>query len=151
MQDPLRSWLVVALIGAVGGFVGTWLPGGMDVPLPTPIKDAIERRPVWLVVYHVIRNVVCGALASVTTWVLYGSSVSGSSLSGPPVTAQILIASLISGGAGSSLVSGLFSNMAKSRIADDLNASLGRLAEKVEDATTTAAQTDETGDTEREQ
>jgi len=106
----------------------------MDVPLPAPLRHLVGQRPAFLVLYHLLRNLICGGLASLITWLMYSSGDAGGAATG--LTPRIVVASLVSGGAGASVLTTLFASAAKDRVIDNLSDSLHEmLSAQGEDAT----------------
>src|SRR4051812_25687215 len=116
---PWDPWMTVAALGTFGGLIGTVFPSGMDVPLPGPLKDLIGTNTKGLIAFHLIRNLISGGLASVAAWMLYAPIVDP--LVGRLLTEQMMVGSVITGGAGAAILSSLFAGQAKDRVIASLS------------------------------
>jgi hypothetical protein len=96
------EWQAVLAAGAVGGFASTFLRTGADVPSPELIEDFLQHHKGAALVYHLARNTVFGALASLVLWGLYSPSAN---LESGQVAVHQLGASFVAGGGGVAVIS----------------------------------------------
>jgi len=125
----MYEWQIVALAGALGGFLSTFFPGGMDVPSPPLIRSVVECHRGPLFCYHAVRNILCGAIASYLVWSGNSSGLSSVVMNSTDWTPIQAGTSLIIGGAGTKLISGAF-RQARTRGIDNIAASLEETVER---------------------
>jgi hypothetical protein len=118
MEEPLRSWVIIYAIGAVGGFSGTFLPTGMDLGFPKAIDDLIGDHKWIRAIFHWARATFFGGIASLGSWASFTAGVPATT----PVSINLLtaLAAFIAGLSGISVVSAWISSYVKDRTVKDL-------------------------------
>ena len=125
----MPEWLVVAVVGAAGGLLSTFLPTGTDVPVPPLLRDIIGDKRELEFTYHLVRNTLFGGLASFLLW---GGYNPGATFDSTHITVQQVVASIIVGGGGTGTVNSLFRQAQQAKAIDTLSDSVDRLAARIE-------------------